>query len=123
FVLRSGALGRLSPPQAIEQTKKDISVPARDSGLRDRTRVEYSDENGLTEELRAALSFASGIPGSHELVAAGARKRRSQIIKVDSGEYPSYVMVVHASQIVQMYQQAKDSLFTVNIRNFIGNTQ
>jgi AIPR protein len=32
-------------------------------------------------------------------------------------------MVVRASQIVQMYQQAKDSLFTVNIRNFIGNTQ
>jgi hypothetical protein len=91
--------------------------------LLDRTRIEYLDESLLTEELRAALSLDSGIPSRHELVAAGQRGRRSQIVKVDSGEYPSYVMVVHASQLVQMYQQAKDSLFTTNIRNFIGNTQ
>jgi hypothetical protein len=116
-------LGRLSSPQAIEQTKKEISVPVEYASLLDRTRVEYLDEGALTEELRAALSLDAGIPGQHELVAAGARGRRSQIIKIDSGEYPSYVMVVHASQLVQMYQQAKDSLFTTNIRNFIGNTQ
>ena len=119
FILRFIALGRLSSPQAIEQTKKDISVPAGYEGLLDRTRVEYSDETGLTEELRSALSFASSIPGRHELVAAGTRGRRSRIIRVNGGEYPSYVIVVHASQLVQMYQQAKDSLFTINIRNFI----
>ncbi len=123
FVLRFIALGCLTSPQAIEQSRKDISVPSGYESLLDRTRVEYSDEGGLTEELRAALSFSSGIPGRHELVAAGGRGRRSQIIKVDGGEYPSYVMVVRASQLVQMYQQAKDSLFTINIRNFIGNTQ
>jgi hypothetical protein len=49
FILRFIALGRLSSPQAIEQTKKDISVPSGHPGLLDRTRVEYSDENGLTE--------------------------------------------------------------------------
>lgn len=123
FVLRFIALGRLTSPQAIAQTSQDIAVPAGYEGLLDRTRAEYLDEGGITEELRSALSFSSGIPGRHELVAAGGRGRRSQIIVVDGGEYPSYVLVVHASQLVQMYQQAKDSLFTINIRNFIGNTQ
>jgi hypothetical protein len=76
----------------------------------------------LTAELRNALAQDSGIPDSLELVSAGKRNDRTGVLEIDSGGFRSFILIVEGNQIVQLYQRAKDSLFSLNIRNYIGNT-
>jgi hypothetical protein len=76
----------------------------------------------LTEEYRLALSRAEGIPGEEEIVTFGPRTKHSGIIDLNLSEHKSCVMVVPASRIVDLYKKHRESLFTLNVRNYIGNT-
>jgi hypothetical protein len=120
FDLRFITLGRIDG-QAKVQTQKEADLPKID-GIADRVSFEFLDEGSLTEEYRQALSLEGGISGDAEIVTFGQRGRRSGIISLDIGEHPSCVMVVPASQIVDLYKRNKESLFTLNVRNYIGNT-
>ena len=124
FVLRFVCLGKITG-QAVDQLAKPLRFPDKLKTLEDRVTVEYLDEDALTQELRNALSQSAGISGMSKLVTFGARGDRTPIIEVHAETHPSYVMVVPAMQIVQLYKNssARDSLFTLNIRNFIGSTQ
>jgi len=121
FVLKFVCLGKIQG-QALEQTKKDVELPPDLLFLRERISTEYLDESALNAELRAALSLDSGIPEKLEIVSAGSRGGRSSIIEFQSGDYPSFMLVTGGMQIVELYKKAKDALFTLNIRNYIGST-
>jgi hypothetical protein len=121
FELRYITLGRVEG-QAKEQASKGATLPTHLKKIEDRVQFEVLDEAGLTDELRNALSMEAGIPGKWELFTHGPRGRRSSVVEIDAGGHRSVVLVVAASQIVEMYKKFRDSLFTVNIRNYIGNT-
>jgi AIPR protein len=110
--------------QARDQIGKPPRIPEGAPSLLDRTTVEYLDEDRLTDELRNALSQTEGVSGDSELVTAGPRGEKTPILQIHGSNHPSYVLVVPAMQIVQLYKNksARDSLFTLNIRNYIGNT-
>jgi AIPR protein len=121
FILKFVCLGKIEG-QALEQTKQELDFPAELASLRERVSIDYLDERALNAELRAALSQDSGIPEKLEIVAAGKRGDRSAIVEFQSGNHPSFILVVEGMQIVELYKKAKDTLFTLNIRNYIGNT-
>ena len=121
FVLRFITLGRIEG-QAKEQTLKEADFPKTIPGLKDRVSFEWSDESALTEDIRNAYAVITGIPDECELISQGLRGRRSEVLELDAGGYRSFVIVVSASQIVQLYNRFKDPLFTLNIRNYIGST-
>jgi hypothetical protein len=76
--------------------------------------------------LRSARAIESG--GSdrqHSIYPIGQKGERgaSSVIEVGAGEYRSFIMALDAKQIVGAYEAlGRDSLFSLNIRNFIGNT-
>jgi hypothetical protein len=50
-------------------------------------------------------------------------KRGPQFITVDAGGHKSYVMALLANQLVAAYHTlGRDAIFSLNIRNFIGNS-
>src|SRR5262249_2896586 len=119
FVLKFITLGSISD-QAALQTQAEVQFPVPD--LADRVDFQYLDNSSLNQEHRDALSLNSGIPGDYELIASGHRGKRFPIIKLENAPYPSCVLVVDAPQLVNLYKQYKQALFTLNIRNYLGNT-
>lgn len=119
FILEFITLGEISG-QARQQAETDPALPK--AGLGERCDFQFLDGSQLTDELRNARSLAAGIPGKCELIPAGKRGKRSPIIELEHDKYPSCVVVVEATQLVQLYQQYRDSLFTLNIRNYLGST-
>lgn len=118
FILKFITLGDIVG-QAKQQAELSPDLP---EGLADRCEFQFFDSSLLTDELRNAKSLSAGIPGDSELVAAGKRGRRSPIIELEHEEFPSCVIVVEAPQLIQLYQRYRDALFTLNIRNYLGNT-
>ena len=86
----------------------------------------YFDEQDLNEELRSARAIeAGGSDRRHSLYPVGQKGKRgaSSTIEVDAGEFRSFIMALDAKQIVGAYEAlGRDSMFSLNIRNFIGNT-
>ena len=112
--------------QAEQQVKKEPSIPASVLSLDDRASFEFLDEPRLTLELRTAESVTAGLPQeSFELFAAGPKGHRSPVIDIQAGDYKSCILVVEASQIISLYRHnnVQDALFTMNIRNYVGNTK
>jgi len=120
FTMRFVTLGRIEG-QANTQTEEAPDLPPVPN-LGDRVTFEFLDETQLTEELRHALSIEGGIPGECEIVTFGTRGKRSDITEITIGEHRSCVLVVPASQIVNLFKQHKEALFTLNVRNYIGST-
>lgn len=121
FVLRFITLGKIDG-QAREQTLKEPSLSTIIPGLQDRVSFEWSDESDLTQDIRNAFALITGIPGECVLVSHGSRGKRAEILELESGGYRSFIIVVSAMEIVQLYNRFKDTLFTLNIRNYIGRT-
>ena len=119
FVLKFLALGAIGG-QAKIQSEETPGYPIDD--LADRCDYHFIQESQLTEELRAARMLSGGIPALCELVASGRRGNRTPIIELSDSERKSCVIVVDASQLNNIYREHRDSLFTLNIRNYIGNT-
>src|SRR5262249_31859401 len=67
-------------------------------------------------------SLDAGIPGDYKLIASGRRGKRFPIIELENADYRSCVLVVDALKLVNLYRQYKGRLFTLNIRNYLGNT-
>jgi AIPR protein len=112
--------------QARRLSEQPANYPATISDLEQRCDWVFLDEQNLNEELRSARAIESG--GSdrqHSLYPIGQKGERgaSSVIEVDAGEYRSFIMALDAKQIVGVYEAlGRDSLFSLNIRNFIGNT-
>lgn len=126
FELRFVTLGRIDG-QAALITANPIRLPrnaaTKYTDLEDRISVEYLDERSLSDELRNALTVKTGNQTDATLVAYGERGRRSQIMRVPAeGSYESYVMVIGASQLLNLFSRYREGLFTLNIRNYIGNS-
>jgi hypothetical protein len=111
--------------QALEQTKSPPALPEFE-GIDERVEYTFVDEVQLNELLRQALSATSGVSDKTvTLVAVGdpSGRGRSNIIEFNSGDHRSCLMVVDATQLTSAYQQQKDGLFSLNIRNFLGSTK
>jgi hypothetical protein len=119
FVMKFVTLGALA---GQAKTQSDLRPTFPTASLNDRVDLYFFDATQLTEELRNAQALSAGVPGEFEFHPAGRRGNRSPVIELDHAEYPSCVMVVPATELVRLYQQYRDRLFTLNIRNFLGNT-
>jgi hypothetical protein len=93
FALKFVCLGKIEG-QASEQKQRSLDLPQDLSTVAERCTIDYLDELALTEELRNALAQDAGIPDTLEIVTAGPRGKRSGILEINSGGFPSYVMVV-----------------------------
>lgn len=112
--------------QAEQQITAGPPIPKDIPSLADRVSFDFFDESRLTLELRTAESVIAGLPQeTFVLVAAGTKGHRSPVIEIQAGDYSSCVLIVHASQLVNLYKHknVQDGLFTMNIRNYVGNTK
>ena len=111
--------------QARKLSAQSISYPSDLPDLAERCEWRYLDENDLNIELRSARHLQRG--GSQrpiKLYPKGPKgKRGAAVVEVQAGDYKSYIMALDARQLIRCYQELdKDALFSLNIRNFIGNT-
>lgn len=119
FLMKFLALGGIEG-EAKDQSLISPDYPSLD--MAERVEFQFLAEQALTEELRNAASLSTGIPHRCELFPAGKRANRTTVIELSDSPYRSVVIVVDAMQLVELYKQHKDSLFTLNIRNYLGNT-
>jgi len=122
FHLRFISLAKLEGQSQI-QANQSLLLPDDVAGLKDRVAIEYLGEGELSDEYRNALAQSSGIPNQLVLYSSGTRNNRRPIMEVHSGEHRSFVLTVGATQWVEIFNRVRDALFTLNIRNFIGNTR
>jgi hypothetical protein len=112
--------------QARRISQQRAVYPAELKDLDERSEWTFIDEQGLNEELRSALSIDAGpSEKKHALYPVGQKRKRGgpSIIEIDAGQFRSTIMALDAQQIVGAYRAlGQDSLFSLNIRNFIGNT-
>jgi AIPR protein len=112
-------------PQARALTEQQADYPPEVSNLEDRSDWKFLDETDLNIELRNARSFQSGLfDKSYELFPEGSKGRKGEsVISIDAGGRKSYVLTLPASQLVNAYKAlGQDVIFSLNIRNFIGNS-
>jgi len=109
------------------QTKEEVELPLvlneKIEGLKERTEFEYLDEGALSEKIRMLDSERVDKDKKVKIYSFGERGKRSEIIKINAGSYKSFVMTVDANQIISLYNNQKYSIFSYNIRNYIGKTQ
>jgi hypothetical protein len=115
----------------IENQARGISqqspvYPIEFKDIDERSEWTFLDEQGLNEELRSAFAIDAGpLERRHALYPVGQKRKRGgpSIVEMDAGEFRSTIMALDARQIVGAYHAlGRDSLFSLNIRNFIGNT-
>ena len=119
FEMRFVCLGSLVG-QALEQSRSPILI--NDPDLAGRVDIAFLDEAALTDQLRNALSMASGTPGVVTLHASGTRKERSSVVTLEGGT-KTCVIVVDAAQLIDLYKSAREKLFTLNIRTYLGSNR
>lgn len=111
--------------QALDQSELAPKLPSKD-GIEDRVEYQFNGETQLNELLRQSLSTTSGISEKKITLVAVSDKAtgsRTGVVEFTSGEHKSCLMVVDAPQLVNAYKHHKDSLFSMNIRNFLGSTR
>jgi hypothetical protein len=117
--------GKLSG-QARGITTQQPNYPDDVPGLEDRCDWKFFDEEDLNIELRNARNFHSSINDEViTLYPTGEKGQRGEdcVVEIDAGGYKSYIMALDAQQIIRCYMELnRDSLFSLNIRNFIGST-
>ncbi|OAI44320.1 hypothetical protein AYO42_00815 [Rhizomicrobium sp. SCGC AG-212-E05] len=86
----------------------------------------FLDENELNVELRGARNLQAGISQKEiKLYPIGQKGQRGtpSIIELNAGSHKSFIMALDARQLIKAYEElGRDSIFSLNIRNFIGNT-
>jgi hypothetical protein len=119
FEMRFVALARLTPAVAV-QAELD---PELEEALEGRVDYQVVDEVALKQALANARSLGQGIPDdTYELVATGRRGNRSPVVELE-GPHRACVLIVDAHQLIQVADRAREALFTLNIRNFLGSTK
>jgi hypothetical protein len=121
FTCKFITLGRIEGQSKIIAETPPV-LPPIPTDLADRVTFEFLDERGLTDELRQAKSL-QGIPQtSCTLYTYRLGSFISKPIDISVGDYRSCVVVLKAGQLVQLYNQYREGLFTLNIRNYLGST-
>ena len=112
--------------QARKIAEQRANYPDDNQDLETRCTWNYLDETDLNEALRSALALELGSTDTKRvLYPTGMKGKRgiSSVIEVKAGDYRSFIMALDARQIIGAYEALKrDALFSLNIRNFIGNT-
>lgn len=94
--------------------------------LDDRTEWKFLPESDINVALRNSRSVLSGPPDkTFKLFPQGKKNQKgfASILMTTAGERKSYIMTLHARQLVAAYKElGQDSIFSLNIRNFVGNT-
>jgi hypothetical protein len=110
--------------QAEKQTK--VLLPLEED-LAYRVDIEFWDEARIAEEYRNVSTIGRKIEDIKGTIFSSplSRKNRTPIIKLETHEGNSYILVTEATQIIQIYNQkaVKDNLFSLNIRNYLGNNK
>jgi len=88
--------------------------------LNDRVEISLLDENGLNLELRDALSVDAGENKTFRIQFAG-NEDSPPWLRLGSGSRACYVGRVSGAQLASLFTQHRSSLFTLNIRNYIGD--
>lgn len=112
--------------QAGDLTALPSHYPADLSDLEVRCDWHFLDEEALNSEFRAALAYERGpSEKSVTLYPVGTKGKRgiSSIASLAAGPYRSFIMALDANQLIHAYRQLdREQIFSLNIRNFIGNT-
>jgi len=111
--------------QSRKIASQEPSYPDDVADLAQRCDWKFFDENDLNVELRGARNLQRGASGkATKLFPVGTKGRRgASVIEVKAGNYRSFITALDARQLVKSYEELdKDALFSLNIRNFIGNT-
>jgi hypothetical protein len=102
------------------------NYPASPPDLAERSEWFFIDETRLNDEFRNAVAYERGPSDKMiKLFPEGDKGKRgtSSVIDLDASGYKSYIMALDANQIVNAYRALEgEALFSLNIRNFIGNT-
>lgn len=127
FELVYMTFGRMDRESQARKLASDSAVyPAKVRDLEDRCEWIFLDEEDLNIQLRNASGLQKGVAETKiDLTPEGSRGQRGEasIIQSGSGGYKSYVMVLSARQLVEAYVKlGRDRIFSLNIRNYIGNT-
>jgi AIPR protein len=112
--------------QALVIAEQQADYPSDVPEIEDRCDWRFLDESELNVALRSARNFQSGVSEKpYTLYPLGDKGQRgaASVISVDAGQHRSYVMTLDANQLVNAYKAlGRDAIFSLNIRNFIGNT-
>jgi hypothetical protein len=112
--------------QAGDLAELPPKYPASLPDLADRCEWLFIDESKLNDDFRNAVAYERGPSDKMiKLFPEGDKGKRgtSSVISLDASGYHSYIMALDANQIVNAYRALEgEALFSLNIRNFIGNT-
>jgi hypothetical protein len=113
--------------QVLAETRNEPTYPNSLKDLSERSTWRYLDNEALNVEYRniAAIRRGNSIDKEIEIYPVGQKgKRGSQaVVEVTAGKYRSFIMSLDARQLTQAYNKLdKDGIFSLNIRNYIGNT-
>ena len=98
-----------------------ITAVAGIADLQDRTDLVFCDENRLNLELRDTMSVDNIEGKTFRLQFADNEAGAAWLRMGDSDTRPCFIGRVSGSQLAVLFQQHKSSLFTLNIRNYIGD--
>jgi hypothetical protein len=122
--LTFGRMPQGAQPRSIAEQFPDY--PASVLDIHPRCEWRFFDEEDLNLQLRNARNLQRGMSSKAITLYPGSKGRRGvdSVIRTEAGGYHSFIMTLDARQIQRMYQElGGDALFSLNIRNYIGNTK
>lgn len=90
--------------------------------LLERSELYLLDESKLNQELRDTLSLEKAESRRIDLIFSGNRGDAAWVKLGSAGERTSYVGRVGAAQLAELFTRERSRLFSLNIRNYIGDT-
>jgi hypothetical protein len=115
-------MGKISGQALVEADAAPVFADYL-ADIEDRFEIVFLDENSLNEELRNAIKI--GYINLEKTTKFHSIKnidsKRSSIIELELGGRRQCVLTISANQLRNAYNENKDGLFSLNIRNYIGN--
>lgn len=90
--------------------------------LNERSELVFLEEKDLNEQYRAALSAEEGIVSEVDIRFEVGTNGNPWLEIANSEDRESYIGVIKAGQIHQLYSKNRLKLFNLNIRNYVGDT-
>jgi hypothetical protein len=115
-------MGKISGQALIEAETSPIFNSTL-ADIEDRFEIVFLDEQNLNEELRNAIQL--GAVNLEKVTKFNSIKnnqgKRTSIIELVIGDRKQCILTVSANQLRNAYNSNQDGLFSLNIRNYIGN--
>jgi len=113
--------------QALAATRNEPTYPDSLRDLSERSTWRYLDNQALNVDYRniSAIRRGKAIDKEIKIYPDGQKGKRGgqAVVEVTAGKYRSFIMSLDARQLTQAYNKLdKDGIFSLNIRNYIGNT-